>query len=704
MSKGKLEKRYLSKKILDDYNFAQFSPSLNGLICVPCALFCPASKCIQGQELLNLVTRPLQKYTRLNTDLNAHANKEYHKQAILMAEDFLKNIDKNIDVSKQIDIGRKKQAEENRKKMLPIIKSVMFCGENNIPLRGKDDNGKILTPDEDDQWEENMYKNDGNFRNVLRLKMDSGETALIDHFKKAGANAIYTSSQIQNEIIEASAEVIKEKLVASINNNQFFSVLADETTDISCKEQLSICIRYMDTIKSEVKESFIDFLHVTDLTGKGIAEKIIENLKESDLDPNNMVGQGYDGAAAMSGHLSGVQKLIQDKFPCASYFHCANHCLNLVISQSCNIPVICDAHTAIKSICNFVNRSTKRKSLMKQCIEIIDEETLKQTLIKLCETRWVERHDAVQRFIELFEAVLLFFEKCESEDNITAGEGRKEFQNLKRPGVLVGIAILHAILSLTINLSRNLQEVNLDLVGATENIDAVIEVLQEKRENSKKYFKSIWREAIGLAKKANIKLRKPRTCRKQLHRGNIEASSAKEYYRLNVFIPFLDFMLSQLNDRFSSHNLAIFKLSGIIPSRCETFDFSNLKEAIDMYSKFLPGSKLEIEGEFQIWKKKWSKSTTVPANAIDTFKLCSKVAFPNLYILLHILCTLPVTTATAERSFSGLKRMKTDLRSNMKQSRLAGLAHMHLNRNMPCTAVEVLGKFANGKRRLDIGL
>ena len=250
------------------------------------------------------------------------------------------------------------------------------------------------------------------------------------------------------------------------------------------------------------------FFNIADLTGQGIADKILEHLEASGINPNNMVGQGYDGAAAMSGRIKGVQKIIQDKYPCAIYCHCASHCLNLVLSQSCSIPDICDAHTAIKSICTFVNRSTKRISLMKKCIELSGIQTLKQVLKKLCETRWVERHDAVKRFIELFEAVLLFFEKCESEDNVTAGEGRKEYKNLKRPGVIVGIAILHAILSKTINLSRNLQEVQLDLVGATAEIEALKDVLQEKRENSKRYFKSIWRESVKLAKKANYKIKK----------------------------------------------------------------------------------------------------------------------------------------------------------------------------------------------------
>ena len=45
--------------------------------------------------------------------------------------------------------------------------------------------------------------------------------------------------------------------------------------------------------------------------------------------------------------------------------------------------------------------------------------------------------------------------------------------------------------------------------------------------------------------------------------------------------------------------------------------------------------------------------------------------------LVKLLLTVPVTSCTAERSFSGLKRLKTYLRSTMGQARLNHLALLH---------------------------
>lgn len=48
--------------------------------------------------------------------------------------------------------------------------------------------------------------------------------------------------------------------------------------------------------------------------------------------------------------------------------------------------------------------------------------------------------------------------------------------------------------------------------------------------------------------------------------------------------------------------------------------------------------------------------------------------FPNLWIALRLLLTLPVTVASGERSFSKLKLIKTYLRSTMANERLVSLS------------------------------
>ena len=57
-------------------------------------------------------------------------------------------------------------------------------------------------------------------------------------------------------------------------------------------------------------------------------------------------------------------------------------------------------------------------------------------------------------------------------------------------------------------------------------------------------------------------------------------------------------------------------------------------------------------------------------------------SFPNACIAYRILLTIPVTVASAERSFSKLKLIKSYLRSTMSQERLTGLAILSIEKEM----------------------
>ena len=145
-------------------------------------------------------------------------------------------------------------------------------------------------------------------------------------------------------------------------------------------------------------------------------------------------------------------------------------------------------------------------------------------------------------------------------------------------------------------------------------------------------------------------------------------------------------------------------LSALIPSPYNQYEYEHLREGINLYSNFISGSDVEIQGEFEIWQTKWGKTKESPSNAVEALDLCDKEVFPNLHILFVILCTLPVTTATAERSFSGMRRLKTYLRSSMNQTRLTGLAHLNINRDFHITSKNVVDKFATRKRKLNFVL
>lgn len=60
-----------------------------------------------------------------------------------------------------------------------------------------------------------------------------------------------------------------------------------------------------------------------------------------------------------------------------------------------------------------------------------------------------------------------------------------------------------------------------------------------------------------------------------------------------------------------------------------------------------------------------------------------------------------ISVATAERSFSSLRLIKSYLRSTMAQDRLNGLALLYIHRNIDINIENVINRFANKKRKLD---
>ena len=78
------------------------------------------------------------------------------------------------------------------------------------------------------------------------------------------------------------------------------------------------------------------------------------------------------------------------------------------------------------------------------------------------------------------------------------------------------------------------------------------------------------------------------------------------------------------------------------------------------------------------------------------FSVCS--SFPQLLKLLILFLTIPVTVATAERSFSKPKIIKSYLPSSMSQERLNGLAMLAIEKSAitPDIQERIIKDFSHG--------
>ncbi|XP_044751693.1 52 kDa repressor of the inhibitor of the protein kinase-like [Coccinella septempunctata] len=687
--------RSFQAKWLEEFQWLTYSEEKCGAFCKYCVFFSQSEHVGKGnhQSLGIFVTQPFINFKKAREMFKNHQDPKYHRQSILIAENTKSLIKKKREsVIDQVNSRRKLDIENNRKKLVAIIQNIKLCGRQMIALRGHNDSGRVSLEEPDE--------NDGNFRSLLRYRANSGDNLLKDQLISAGGKTMYTSPVIQNDIINTFGSLIQSKIVAKVRNSIFYSVLADETTDISQIEQFSLCIRYVDEETFKIREDFLTFVPVHDVTGAGLAKTVLETLSNLGLDLNKLRGQGYDGAATMSGKFRGVQAAIREKLPLALYTHCSSHTLNLCLSDASGISSIRNCMGVIKEICAFFHASAKNTEILKSTISDCFPDEKRKKLISLCETRWVERHDSVILFKEILEAIILSLHKIE-ESSVSSTKAFALSRAICTFPFIVNLFILSQMLSTTHSLSETLQKKNIDLSQAISNITTVLDLLSKQRSNAEQTFKPLYEQVKTIASKLFVTEELPRFCRLQTTRNNVPYTTEEEYYRRAVYVPYLDDFCEALRERFQSHKDTIISLQNILPQFCIRTDITSLEAALKLYEPDLSFNDI-VRSEFKLWQEKWKQERpeVLPKTAISSLENCDKDLFPNIYILLKILAVLPVSVATVERTFSSLRRLKTYLRNSTSENRLNGLALLSIHRDITVSDEEVLDKFASVPRKL----
>lgn len=175
-------------------------------------------------------------------------------------------------------------------------------------------------------------------------------------------NATYLPPYSQNELIDVIGHlVIQQSILDEIREAGFYAIMADEVTCHN-KEQLPVCIRFMDKFDN-IREEFLEFIYLP-----GMNRATIANLNKWNLPIRQIHGQTYDGAKNMSGDTIGVQGRICQDAPLAIYTHGNSYVLNLVIVHSCKLPAIRNMIDKLIETCLLFNKSRKRQHLLRSII------------------------------------------------------------------------------------------------------------------------------------------------------------------------------------------------------------------------------------------------------------------------------------------------------------------------------------------------
>lgn len=122
------------------------------------------------------------------------------------------------------------------------------------------------------------------------------------------------------------------------------------------------------------------------------------------------------------------------------------------------------------------------------------------------------------------------------------------------------------VLGYTKALSVKLQGQYVDVVRAYTDVSFVQETLRSVRESVDTFHNRIYTSALAITEKVNIEESVLRTTGRQQHRGNVPSTSPSEYFKRQLTIPALDYLIARLTERFSPQlTIALSQTMELIP-------------------------------------------------------------------------------------------------------------------------------------------
>ncbi|XDV34378.1 hypothetical protein PO909_004542 [Leuciscus waleckii] len=238
-------------------------------------------------------------------------------------------------------------------------------------------------------------------------------------------------------------------------------------------------------------------------------------------------------------------------------------------------------------------------------------------------------------------------------------------------------------------------QVNKLLQTSSMQLDIAVRLIDNAKTSLSRYRHSGFAEAVSTAKELceamniepELKEKRLRNTKRQFAYETADEpfSDALKILEVTFFNSVVDSALMSLQGRFETMTQVRDKFGVLLDfSRVHGMSKEDLqKKCIEVQKTLTEEGNSDIDGLEMVQEiinlPQLSPQTTALELLTFLHENCLQEVYPNLWVALRVALTLPVTVASAERSFSKLKLIKTYLRSTMGQERLSGLAVISIN-------------------------
>ncbi|KAI3697822.1 hypothetical protein L6452_30919 [Arctium lappa] len=532
----------------------------------------------------------------------------------------------------------------------------------------------------------------GNFLELIKLIRDQNEVVGKVTLGNAPGNNQMVAPSIQKDIVHCFAQEVLKYIFQEINDD-VFSLLVDESSDISKKEQMVVVLRYVTC--GIVKERFVGLVHVKDTNALSLKSAIEFLFVEHDLSLKKIRGQGYDGASNMRGQFNGLKALILKENSSAYYVHCFAHQLQLVVVAVAHKHIeVGKFFDMISSLMNVVCASCKRSDMVRESQKEKVQEVIgsgetetgsglnqELSLGRPGDTRWGSHYKTLKRLVDLFPSVIEVLqyveEVCENPCSQRQANGLQiYFQSFD--SVFYLHLMLH-ILGVTESLSQALQKKDQDILNAVSLVKSTKRQLQQFRLDG---FCRLLEKISSFCEKHDIETVNMEEIyvnpKNRRHKTNI---TYRHYYEYECFNTVMDMQIQEFGDRFDEVSSELLTcMAALSPhySFCD-FDPSKLLRLTEFYpDDFNDDERTTLEHQLQLYidnvqhDELFANLKGISELGRVMIETRKHLVFPLVYRLLKLALVLPVATATVERCFSAMKLVKSALRNRICDDFLNG--------------------------------
>ena len=117
-----------------------------------------------------------------------------------------------------------------------------------------------------------------NFCDVVEFLKDLGDEDIANHLRES-RRATYVSTTSTDEFLKCLSDHLEEEFLSRLAAASDFSLMADETTDVADRAELSIFIRYVDADTHQISEKFLGLVEVVEV--KVLLHCVIKYVRSS---------------------------------------------------------------------------------------------------------------------------------------------------------------------------------------------------------------------------------------------------------------------------------------------------------------------------------------------------------------------------------------------------------------------------------------